>query len=364
MEFEDVLEELGGFGKFQKILLWSFLLPSQFLLPFFSMNLIFLLSEPDHQCVVPELDALGLNTSHVEHFRKLVVSEDECSMFPLLPFNTTVPSGGNASDGATWNLSGMVNQSAAKQPCEQFRYDDLYYDETVPTKWDLVCDRGHLPSLVYTVGTVGGILGTLIFGAMADRCGRKGTFYVIVALAVFSGFGAVLSTSFIFFVATRFIKSLLDTQMEQLPYVLLMELVGAEQRTLMLGVTCVSWTLGMCLLPLVAYLSRTWVMLLTVCTCSSLPLFCYWKILPESPRWLLSQNRLAEASAILRRVATWNGVKPPADLDQMLRRFGVSFRKLSITLRQKMKTESSGSMLDVFTKPKIRKHLLILTVIW
>lgn len=134
MEFEDVIEELGGFGKFQKFLLWGFLLPSQILFPFFSMNLIFLLSEPDHQCVVPQLDALGLNESRAQEIRKLLVSEDECAVLPMRDFNSTRLVTAGEFEATSWNASWFVNDSAPRQPCELFRYDDLHYDETVPTK--------------------------------------------------------------------------------------------------------------------------------------------------------------------------------------------------------------------------------------
>ncbi|KAL3189389.1 hypothetical protein MRX96_002702 [Rhipicephalus microplus] len=294
MEFEDVIEELGGFGKFQKFLLWAFLLPSQILFPFFSMNLIFLLSEPEHECVVPQLDALALNESLTRDIRKLLVSDDD--------------------------------------PCELFRYDDLHYEETVPTKWDLVCSHGHLPSLVYSIATAGSVIGTVIIGAVADKYGRKPTFFAIVALAAFSGFGAVLSTNFTMFVAMRFINALLDPQIDQVPYIIMLELVGAKQRTLMLGVACMGWTLGMCLLPLVAYLSRTWVLLATVCASCAVPLFCYIRVIPESPR-------------------------PPIDLDLKL-------KKVRQSINAEEEAEKSGSILDLVTKPKIRKNLLILTLIW
>ncbi|XP_070395848.1 organic cation transporter 1-like isoform X2 [Dermacentor albipictus] len=282
MEFEDVIEELGGFGKFQKFLLWGFLLPSEILFPFFSMNLIFLLSEPDHQCVVPQLDALGLNESRAQEIRKLLVSDDECAVLPMRDFNSTRLVTAVGFEATSWNASWFVNDSAPRQPCQLFRYDDLLYEETVPTKWDLICSRGHLPSLLYSTVTAASVIGPVIIGALADKYGRKPTFFAIVALAALSGFGAVLSTNFAMFVVMRFVNALLDPQIEQVPYIIIMELLDAKQRTLMLGVACMGWTLGMCLLTLVAYLSRTWVLLATVCASCVVPLFCY--IRTGSPR--------------------------------------------------------------------------------
>ncbi|XP_077488176.1 beta-alanine transporter-like [Amblyomma americanum] len=359
MEFEDVIEEVGGFGRFQKLLLWMFLLPSQMLFPFFTMSLIFLLSRPDHRCVVPQLDALDLNASQVGVIRRLVVSEDECSMLPLLDVNSTtqrlLDAVGDAR--ASWNASLFVNESAQRKPCELFRYDDLDYEETVVTKWDLVCSRGHLPSLVYSVGTAGSIIGTVFIGAMADRYGRRPIFFAIAAVAVFAGFGTALATNFTVFIVMCFINALLNPQIEQVPYLIMLELVGVKQRTLMLGVACMGWTLGMCLLPLVAYLSRTWVMLATVCASCAVPLLLYFKIIPESPRWLLSQGRLPEASAILRNIAARNKVEPPIDLDQKL-------KQVLQGIGAEEEVEKSGSILDLITKPKMRKYLLIFTLVW
>ncbi|CAN7988811.1 unnamed protein product [Ixodes hexagonus] len=351
MEFEDVIDELGGYGKFQKSLMWMFLFPSTALVPFFMMNLIFLLSTPDHTCVVPELDALALNGSQARTLRSLVVSKDECSVLSLNKSRL------DAFPGGLPNVSGLVHQNFEQKPCEEFVYDKTDYDETVPTQFGLVCSHSHLPSLVYSLCTVGSVIGTILFGLMADRLGRKITFIVIAIVAVTTSLGATLAGNFIAFAILRVIAAALDPQIEQIPYIIMLELVGPDQRTLIMGVSCLSWTLGMCLLPLVAYVSRTWVVLSAITTGCAAPLLLYWKFLPESPRWLLSQNRLAEASAILRAIASKNGVTPPADLDSKLETV-----RLQISAEQK--SEESASVLDLIYKPKLRKHLLILAMLW
>lgn len=137
----------------------------------------------------------------------------------------------------------------------------------------------------------------------------------------------------------------------------MLELVGPNQRTLMLGVSCMGWTVGMCLLPLVAYLSRSWITLAIATSSCAVPLLFYWKLLPESPRWLLSQGRLQEASSILRKVALRNGVQPPPDLDAKL-------KKVQLKISADEESEQSGSALDLISKPNIRRNILILTLVW
>lgn len=55
MDFEDILSDVGGFGLYQKLLVVIFLLPSFVVIPWFSMNSIFVNNSPDHWCRVPEL---------------------------------------------------------------------------------------------------------------------------------------------------------------------------------------------------------------------------------------------------------------------------------------------------------------------
>lgn len=42
--------------------------------------------------------------------------------------------------------------------------------------------------------------------------------------------------------------------------------------------------------------------------------FPLFRLIPESPRWLLSQNKIEDTMVILRRIAKTNGVDEPEDL--------------------------------------------------
>lgn len=75
---------------------------------------------------------------------------------------------------------------------------------------------------------------------------------------------------------------------------------------------------------------------------------CDW-VLPESPRWLLSQGRTEEAKQLVQKAALVNG------------------RPLSPELLNQLvpeKTGPSGNALDLFRHPHLRKVTLILIAVW
>lgn len=89
-----------------------------------------------------------------------------------------------------------------------------------------------------------------------------------------------------------------------------MELVGKSKRTLA-GIVC--WffeTAGyLVALALVLIINSNWRLLLAMYTLPSLFIFTYKWIVPESPRWLVSQGRSEEAAKILMTTAKVNKVR-------------------------------------------------------
>ncbi|XP_077539866.1 carcinine transporter-like isoform X2 [Haemaphysalis longicornis] len=356
MEFEDVLEKVGGYGRFQRLLVWGYLAPTSLLMPGYFMNQIFMLSVPKHSCVLPDL-ALAFNLSEdPTPLRPLLVTDGECSTYALDAINATVARALLAGAAGDSNDTLYGVQDLEKVPCTEFAYDTTNYESTASTQWNLVCDQAHLPSLVFTLGNVGSAIGTVLLGMLSDRIGRKPAFIVTVFVATVFGLSSILVTNFIAFAFLRFINASVMPQIFQLPYIILLELVGPKQRTLMLGVCCVSWTVGLCILPLVAYLSRSWILLGLICSACAVPNLFYYKLIPESPRWLLSQNRIEDTMAILQRVAKTNGVAEPEDLASDL-----------VKVQQKISEEieiAKASMLDLFRKAQIRRNIFIITISW
>lgn len=59
MDLDDVLPDIGEFGKYQKLVLWFVLLPSVFPCGFHAYNQLFMSATPEHWCHIPELDGIS-----------------------------------------------------------------------------------------------------------------------------------------------------------------------------------------------------------------------------------------------------------------------------------------------------------------
>ncbi|XP_035223452.1 organic cation transporter protein-like [Stegodyphus dumicola] len=331
MEFEDLLLDVGDCGKYQKHLILIFLVPAASLLPWFTMNIMFMVSVPDHWCYVPEVASSNLSISAQ---RSLISPPDDpcCRMYDI-----------NYTELLSNGIYTVPNDTATK-PCTQgWQYDKTDYESTVATEWDLVCSDYHYTKFIQTMFYVGSILGTPMYGALSDRIGRKITFFITILVTAVSAIGSVLMKNFTAFIVFKTINGSLMPSVFQLPYIIVLEIVAPEVRTHMNGITNIAWTVGLCFLPLIAYLARSWVTLGLITSSVTLVYLLYWKMLPESPRWLVSQGKYDEALVIMTKVAEKNG-KPhdPKVLSQKIEKLG-----------EKLKADKT-----------LRKKFLIITLCW
>lgn len=123
MEFEHILDRVGDFGRYQRDLMWIFLYPASVLLPWFSMNILFLVSVPDHWCRVPELDAFNLT---LEEQKRLIrpPTDPKCTMYDI---NYTE----FLSNSDNWTVP---DWTVTKTCSYGYEYDRTYYDSTAATK--------------------------------------------------------------------------------------------------------------------------------------------------------------------------------------------------------------------------------------
>uniref|UniRef100_A0A3Q0S3W2 Major facilitator superfamily (MFS) profile domain-containing protein n=1 Tax=Amphilophus citrinellus TaxID=61819 RepID=A0A3Q0S3W2_AMPCI len=267
-DYDEVTAFLGQWGHFQQsvfVLLCASVLPNGF----GAFSLIFLTDIPSHHCLVP-----NINMTEDWHQAIIPVEQEHCV------------------DG--WSYSKDV------------------YHSTIVSEFDLVCTEEWKQPFTSTIYFLGVLVGSFFSGQLSDRFGRKPVLFVTMAIQTVFTFAQIFSPSWAVFCILLFISGLGQISNYVSAFVLGTEIFTGNVRVLFssMGV-CLAFAFGFMMLPLFAYFLRDWKSLLLGLSVPGLLYIPLWWLMPESPRWLLSQGRVEEAEDIVKYAAKINKVEPP-----------------------------------------------------
>lgn len=352
MGFEELLDQVGGFGLFQVrnvflLALARLIMPMQFLLP------IFMAAVPAHRCALPGTPA---NFSHQDALLEGYLPQEpdgtlsSCLRFthPQAPHNTTLQGEGQSP--------GELQGEPSTVPCPQgWEYDRSEFSSTIATEWDLVCERRGLNRITSTLFFAGVLVGAVAFGYLSDRFGRRRLLLVSYVSTLVMGLASAASVSYVMFVITRTLTGAALSGFTIIVITLEMEWLDVEHRTVAGVLSSSFWSMGVMLLALVGYLIRDWRWLLVAVTLPCVPgIVCLWWV-PESARWLLTQGRVEEARRYLLCCAKLNG--RPVGEDSL------SLETLTKVAAGE-KVVQRPSYLDLLRTPRLRHISLCCVVVW
>jgi Sugar phosphate permease len=166
-------------------------------------------------------------------------------------------------------------------------------------------------ALLQTTIFIGMLVGALVWGRLADKTGRRLGFVLTIAFySIFGGISA-LAPSFEWFLAIRFFVGFGVGGALPVDYGMFSEYLPQEGRAKRLVYLESFWALGTLFAAGLAWLvvpHLGWRALFAFSALPSLLLLLVRSGVPESPRYLLSKGKSAEARAILERVAAANKV--------------------------------------------------------
>ncbi|KAM9233297.1 solute carrier family 22 member 2 [Dugong dugon] len=350
---DDILEHIGEFHFFQKQTFFLLALLSASFTPIY-VGIVFLGFTPDHRCRSPGVAELS---------QRCGWSRDE-------ELNYTVPGLGAAGDAYTrqclryevdWNQStlGCVDPLASlavnrsQLPLGPCGHGWVYNTpgSSIVTEFNLVCSNSWMLDLFQSAVNVGFFIGSMGIGYVADRFGRKLCLLITILINAASGILMAISPTYTWMLTFRLIQGLVSKGGWLISYILITEFVGLSYRRTVGICYQVSFTIGLLVLAGVAYLLPHWRWLQFTVT---LPNFCfllYYWCLPESPRWLISQNKNTKAMKIIKHIAKKNRKSLPASLQ-------------SLRPDEEVGEKLNPSFLDLVRTPQIRKHTLILMYNW
>ncbi|KAF5306653.1 hypothetical protein FQA39_LY08842 [Lamprigera yunnana] len=349
IDLDDILPQVGEFGKYQKIMLWLVCLPACIPCGFCAFNQLFMANVPDHWCAVTELS----NFTQTERKRLSIptrnVTFEKCKRYSvdwkelLNDVNIT-----DIEPSSTWPVEGCL---------EGWEYNK---SEITSSIFDLVCEKEIYPTIGLTALNVSGPIGVYFFGYLNDKIGRKKSFFICLFTLLLGSVLTAISSGYWYWAASRLIVGLTLPAIYQIPFILALELVGANYRSFVTVLTCSFYTFGLMGLAGVAYLVRDWVHLTLI---TSLPFFlysAYWFFLPESPRWLLANGKFEEALSLLENLAKTNNCELPPNFKHRLKCRMMLTRKKSLDDTKKKCID----MCILCRTPNMRLKTILITIIW
>ncbi|GFG37619.1 hypothetical protein Cfor_12698, partial [Coptotermes formosanus] len=335
MAYDDVLPYLGEFGRYQK-------------------RIYILLCLPAILCALHKLAGVFLQ-ANVKHRCKLPFEYDNAT-YSLPEINMTIP----------WDSKSESWSSCARL---DVNFTSEYFSAGIPANksFNLVCDDAHFRAMADSLFMVGALLGSIIFGDLSDRFGRRPIFFLSLVLQVVFGVAAAVAPEYYTFMVCRLVIGSTTSGVFLVAYVIAMEMVGPSKR-LYAGVVCqFFFTTGYILTAAFAYFIKDWRILQAALSAPGIIFLCYWWFVPESARWLITKGRGAEAKKLLLKAAKENKVTIPEDiLDNLLPQpeMANDDHPSQQESRKTNTTEKQATLLDLFRYQNLRKKTLVILFSW
>ncbi|XP_011718808.1 solute carrier family 22 member 6 isoform X1 [Macaca nemestrina] len=347
MAFNDLLQQVGGVGRFQQIQVTLVVLP---LLLMASHNTVqnFTAAIPTHHCRPPANANLSKDGGLEAWLpRDRQGQPESCLRFTSPQWGPPFPNGTEA------------NGTGATEPCtDGWIYDNSTFPSTIVTEWDLVCSHRALRQLAQSLYMVGVLLGAMVFGYLADRLGRRKVLILNYLQTAVSGTCAAFAPNFPIYCAFRLLSGMSLAGIALNCMTLNVEWMPIHTRACVGTLIGYVYSLGQFLLAGVAYAVPHWRHLQLLISVPFFAFFIYSWFFIESARWHSSSGRLDLTLRALQRVARINGKREEGaklSMEQVLR---ASLQK-ELTMGK-----GQASAMELLRCPTLRHLFLCLSMLW
>lgn len=356
MGYDDIFPHLGEFGRYQKRIYFLVCLPA-FTCAFHKLAGVFLLAKPDTRCLLPFETGSGPNHDIFQYALNATTLNMSLPIDALTKtWSQCTYLDANYTDAY---FDGGIPASASRS-CDRFVYDPTKYSSSTVIDWNLVCDRNWLRALSDSLFMVGVMLGSIIFGHLSDKIGRKPVFFASLVLQLIFGIGAGIAPEYITYTIARIVVGATTSGVFLVAYVIAMEMVGPSMRLFAGVVSMMFFSFGYMLTAAFVYFISDWRQLQIALTLPGVLFMCYYWFIPESARWLLSKRRKDEAVVILERAAKENGVTIPQEVYDNL----IEETPAAVETDTPKKNTPEPSVLDLFRHPNLRRKSLLIFFDW
>ncbi|CAJ0601486.1 unnamed protein product [Cylicocyclus nassatus] len=344
MKFDEFLfSNLGEIGKYQKIQFFLVCLPS-IIVSMHALSWTLAAVPVPYRCALPSETH---DSPYYSNDSRLKLTE--CKGWDGVPVSM------NASGSPKVHCYYEQQCEIGGETCSEHVFDRSRIVYSAMDRWDLVCARGSNRAHVQLFYYVGQMIGSVVFGMLGDRIGRKKVLILAISTQVTAGLLSVVAPTWWSFGFLRTFLGLSHPGIFVTAVVIGTELVGPKYRKLASVITGILFAVGQIILGIEGMFITHYQILQSVITLSGLIFLTYWWVIPESARWLVTQRRYEEADKVLRHAAKVNGVTLPEKWWEQLD---------SENAEMKGKEVKKYKAWDLLKTPVLRKRALIAFFLW
>ncbi|KAH6933532.1 hypothetical protein HPB50_015949 [Hyalomma asiaticum] len=193
------------------------------------------------------------------------------------------------------------------QQCSSWDYDIKDWGDSIVSRFDLVCDRRYLFTVMTLVPVLSYAVLTPAAGFVADRYGRKLVTVISSSLLLIATLGCSVAVNFTFFLVNRVMLVTCGTFSYLTTFVLVYEVTGKAKRWLF---TLLHMAVAVAIVPpFLNFLSTVeagWAHAHTIFIIPTAAFTIWCFRLKESPTWLLATLRVKQAESVILAAARSN----------------------------------------------------------
>ncbi|XP_065341858.1 organic cation transporter protein isoform X1 [Cloeon dipterum] len=292
LELEHALAELGKGGRWLRSLFLLGSIPGVLN----ALNLVayvFIATEPRFFCKEKTAEPFGQNFTNLSSGRRMELRNESKS---------------SSCFYTEWNSTNEFSDSAQEPQfhCEEYVFFETDRGTSIVSEWSLVCDSEIWKPMSQVALGVGKVIGSLVFGCISDRMGRKTSFLASSFVYLVAGPAAAFAFHFPAFIFFRIALGAAGAGAFTSAYTIMAESAKAPRRPNLGVLFNMSYAIGFVIAPVLSLAFSGWRPFQMAISVPALLLLLPCWSLPESPRWLISQGRHREALYVVRHATTKN----------------------------------------------------------
>uniref|UniRef100_A0A8C3F6G9 Major facilitator superfamily (MFS) profile domain-containing protein n=1 Tax=Chrysemys picta bellii TaxID=8478 RepID=A0A8C3F6G9_CHRPI len=313
MSFAELLDHVGGMGRFQIIYAILLAIPV-FMLASHNLLQNFIAATSEHHCQVH----ININNTPYTNLTGKLAAKDLLRVSIPMDSNQQ-PEKCHRFVTTQWQLldsnATVTNLTELEtEPCaDGWVYDKSIFTSTIITEWDLVCDSCQLKQMAQSIYMAGTLAGGIIFGDLSDRFGRRSPLIWCYLQMAVTGTCTAFSPSFTAYCIFRFLTGMAISGIVMNSVSLSVEWTPTRTQAVVITMFGYCYAIGQCILAGVAYTIPNWRWLQLVVSLPYFICFIYSWWFAESACWLVIAGRPDKAVKQLRRVARINRKKEEGD---------------------------------------------------